>query len=66
MMEDRIAAIVDMRAKVGSLAADAGIDVWRCEFCERKVRKDRPHVVGLDGMRAHLKCVDDFLGRRTR
>ena len=61
--ENRIAAIVDMRAKVASLAEDAGIDVWRCEFCERKVRRDRPYVTGLDGMRAHKKCVAALLGR---
>ena len=46
-----------------SLAENAGIDVWRCEFCDRRVRKDRPYVTGLDGMHAHKKCVAGYLTR---
>lgn len=46
-----------------SLAESAGLDVWRCEFCDRKVRKDRPHVTGLDGMRAHKTCVEAYRKR---
>lgn len=43
-----------------SLAKDAGLDVWLCEFCDRRVKPDEPHIVGLDGMRAHKLCVEAY------
>lgn len=46
-----------------SMAEEAGIDVWRCEFCDKRVRKDRRYSMGLDGMRAHPKCVEAYLRR---
>lgn len=43
-----------------SLAAQAGIDTFVCEFCDRRVKPDEPHIVGLDGMRAHKLCVEAY------
>lgn len=47
-----------------SMAEDAGIDVWRCEFCDRKVGASGDYIVGLDGMRAHRRCVSAFRRRQ--
>ena len=46
-----------------SFAEIAGFDVWRCEFCDKKVRKDRPHIIGMDGMRVHKPCVEAYVER---
>lgn len=46
-----------------TLAETAGLDVWRCEFCDKKVRKDRPYFTAMDGMRAHNACVDRYRKR---
>ena len=40
-----------------SMAEQAGIDVWLCEFCDQRVRKDRPHFTAMDGQRCHDACV---------
>ena len=40
-----------------TLAGQAGLDLWTCEFCEQPVRKTDDYIQGLDGMRAHRSCV---------
>lgn len=43
-----------------TLAGQAGINLWECEFCEQPVRKTDNYVQGLDGMRAHRTCVEKY------
>ena len=35
----------------------SGGDTTKCEFCGKKINNKEPWKMGLDGAKAHLKCI---------
>lgn len=49
-----------LAATVGSLYAESGGDLTRCEFCDERLDDTKPWMRGIDGAGAHLACIDEW------